>query len=92
MHELIASPSFGDRVVVRPGSPHAIKVPRSKYLELRKAEGFPSWLVKAARTTWDLDLSEEVTAGLLLVRPEVEYPFGKATYELNLGCNYDYVH
>lgn len=92
MHELIASPFLGDYLVVRPGHPSGIKVPRSRYDELAQVEVFPEWLVNAAHRAWGIDLFEEPTAGRLLIRRATVYPFGKATWEVNLGCNYDCEH
>ncbi len=92
MHELIASPFLGDYMVLKPGEPRGIKILREAYVELAGTDVFPAWLAQAARSTWGIDLHQEPNAGRLLVRPETAYPFGKATYELNLGCNYDCEH
>lgn len=92
MHELIASPFMGDYLVVAPGRPQGIKVSRTRYAELAQAETFPVWLANAARRAWSLDVTGQPTAGRLLVRPETAFTYGKATYELNLGCNYDCEH
>jgi MoaA/NifB/PqqE/SkfB family radical SAM enzyme len=92
MHQLIASPFLGDYMVLKPGHARGIKVPRAAYTELTEAETFPAWLASAAARTWGIDLRQTPTAGRLLVRPESTYAFGKATYELNLGCNYDCEH
>ncbi|WUI00815.1 hypothetical protein OHR68_03075 [Spirillospora sp. NBC_00431] len=92
MHELIASPFLGEYMILKPGEPRGLRIPREAYLALAVAEEFPELLVTAARSAWNDDLHQRQTAGRLLVRPEVAYPFGKATYELNLGCNYDCEH
>jgi MoaA/NifB/PqqE/SkfB family radical SAM enzyme len=92
MHELIASPFMGKYIVVRPGHRRGLTIPREKYLELTDAQNFPDWLIAGVRQAWDIDLSQVDTSGRLLVRAESGYEFGKATYELNLGCNYDCEH
>jgi MoaA/NifB/PqqE/SkfB family radical SAM enzyme len=92
MHRLIASPFLGDYMVLKPGHARGIKVPRGAYIELAQADVFPEWLASAAVRAWGIDLTQKPTAGQLLVRPESAYAFGKATYELNLGCNYDCEH
>ncbi|MFI0367449.1 radical SAM protein [Actinomadura sp. 1N219] len=92
MHELIASPFLGEYMVLKPGEPRGVKISRKAYLALAAAEVFPTWLATAARKVWGDDLYRQSTAGRLLIRPEVGYRFGKATYELNLGCNYDCEH
>jgi MoaA/NifB/PqqE/SkfB family radical SAM enzyme len=90
--ELIASPFLGDHLIVRPGSPNGIKIPVARYRELKDAVRFPEWLVDAARRAWDIDLLDRPTRGRLLVRDASEYGYGRASYELNLGCNYDCEH
>ncbi|RSN46884.1 radical SAM protein [Actinomadura sp. WAC 06369] len=92
MHQLIASPFLGEYMVLKPGEPRGFKIPRSAYIGLGKAAAFPPWLVEAARKAWGMDLHGQPTAESLLIRPESTYAFGKATYELNLGCNYDCEH
>ena len=92
MHELIASPFMGKYMVVRPGSPRGLTIPREKYLALTCVGTFPDWLAAAARKAWGIDLADVATSDRLLIRPETGYKFGKATYELNLGCNYDCEH
>jgi hypothetical protein len=92
VHELIASPFLGNYIVTRPGSPNGIKIPASKYQQLRSAAVFPDWLAQTAMQAWDIELSGEPTGNRLLVRAESPYGYGRATYELNLGCNYDCEH
>lgn len=95
MHELIVSPFLGDYLVVRPGRRNGVKIPYVKYQELIHAvpgDIIPTWLVDAACRAWDLDLSGRSVAGTVLVRSESRLGYGRASYELNLGCNYDCEH
>ncbi len=96
MHELIASPFMGEYLALRPGSSHGLKLPHSKYLQLRQiaaADGAcPAWLTDAARTAWNLEISERAVNHAVIVRTPSPYGYGRASYELNLGCNYDCVH
>lgn len=92
MHELIASPFLGNYIVARPGSPNGLKIPSARYEELRSALVFPDWLADAARRAWGIVLSGKPTYSRLLVREESAYGYGRASYELNLGCNYDCEH
>jgi len=95
MHELIVSPFLGNYIVVQPGRRNGIKIPYAKYQELTRGisgEIIPVWLAGAARQAWDLDLSERSIAETVLVRPESPFGYGLASYELNLGCNYDCEH
>jgi MoaA/NifB/PqqE/SkfB family radical SAM enzyme len=95
MHDLIVSPFLTDYLVLRPGSPHAVKIPRRKYAELRQAAAvddvIPSWLVDAARRAWEIDVSGQAGQSVL-VRDQSPFGYGRASYELNLGCNYDCDH
>jgi hypothetical protein len=92
MHELIASPFLGDYLLLRPGARNGVKLPRMKYAELSQKATCPEWLVKVARQSWNLDIANRPVAGTVLVRRETAYGFGRASYELNLGCNYDCEH
>lgn len=90
--ELIVSPFLGAYYVLRPGQPGGVKISHSKYTEIRSMWAFrdslPSWLVDAARTAWDLNMSGRTSASVM-VRPIAPFEFGRASYELNMGCNYD---
>jgi MoaA/NifB/PqqE/SkfB family radical SAM enzyme len=48
--------------------------------------------VDAARQRWGLDLAGRALADAVLVRQPSPYGYGRASYELNLGCNYDCEH
>ena len=96
MHELIVTPFLGDYLVLRPGSPGALRLPGVKYHELARAAvvggACPEWLADAARQHWRSDIAGRPLVGLALVRHPSPYGFVRATYELNLGCNYDCEH
>jgi len=95
MHDLIASPFLGNYLVVRPGRPNGVKIPYSRYHELMQAdpgEINPAWLADLAHQAWDLDIAHQPQSSTILVRPESPSGYGRASYELNLGCNYDCEH
>jgi hypothetical protein len=96
MHQLIVSPFLGEYFILCLGSSGGIKVPHSKCAQLRRAaakrEVCPTWLIDAVRRAWSLDIGGRPTGNVLLVRPQSPYGFGRASHELNLGCNYDYEH
>ncbi|MGH3625040.1 MAG: radical SAM protein [Sciscionella sp.] len=95
MHELIASPFLEDYLVLRPGSTQGLKLPPRHYQQLQQAshdEACPGWLVDAVRRRWDLDLTGRPLAETVLVRTPSSYGYGRASYEVNLGCNYDCEH
>jgi hypothetical protein len=92
VHKLIASPYPDGYVVVSPGRTGGIKIGTNKYAELRDAPGapVPAWLSDHARTAWGLDVTGAPVSGTVMVRPETAYGYARASYELNLGCNYDF--
>jgi MoaA/NifB/PqqE/SkfB family radical SAM enzyme len=96
VHELIASPFMGEYLVLRPGSLNGLKIPRSMYLELAQIGaadgGCPVWLVDAARCAWNLEISGRMVNNAVIIRAQSPYGYGRASYELNLGCNYDCEH
>ncbi|GAA0345560.1 radical SAM protein [Actinoallomurus spadix] len=96
VHELIVSPFSGDYLVLRPGSHSGLRLPRDKYRELCQTatDGghAPMWLVDAVRGGWQVDISDRPLNETAVVRAESPYGYVRATYELNLGCNYDCEH
>ncbi|WP_435208275.1 radical SAM protein [Streptomyces sp. bgisy034] len=95
MHDLITSPFQGDHLVLRPGSPKGLKIPRVKFVQLKAAvsggEAIPAWLADAVNRSWGIDLTGRCAAGTVLVREPGPYEFSRATWEINLGCDYDCV-
>jgi MoaA/NifB/PqqE/SkfB family radical SAM enzyme len=96
LHQLIAGPFLDSFLVLRPGSARALKIGSDRYAELRKAvhRGEPAgeWLAAAVRRQWDLRLADGPVSDMVLVRSPSPYGHGRASYELNLGCNYDCEH
>ena len=94
-HQLIASPYPEGHVVVRPGRDGAVRIGAARYAELRDAPAgapVPSWLAGPVRAGWGADLTGRLIRDAVLVRPETGYGYARASYELNLGCNYDCEH
>ncbi|MGI5349738.1 radical SAM protein [Streptomyces sp. CA-250714] len=96
MHELIVAPFLTDFLVLRPGSTRGLKVPQHRYLELQQAarnrDPFPAWLHDPVRAQWGVDLTGRSANDALLVREVSEYGYARASYEINLGCDYDCPH
>jgi MoaA/NifB/PqqE/SkfB family radical SAM enzyme len=96
MHALITSRFLEEYLVLRPGHVQGLRITRPAYLYLRDAvcagAAVPAWLASAALTTWNLDLAGQPAVGTILVREESRYEYGRASYELNLGCNYACEH
>jgi MoaA/NifB/PqqE/SkfB family radical SAM enzyme len=95
MHTLIASRFLDEFMVLRPGYLEGLTIPRAAFNHLsdtaRSGQEIPAWLADGARRAWGLDLSGR-TSDHVLVRSASEYDFGRASYEVNLGCNYDCEH
>jgi hypothetical protein len=93
VHELIASPFLGTYLLVRPGRRNAVKIPQARYAELRSGAqtggAAPGWLAEVAFRAWGTDLSGRPLRDRVLVREPSLLGYGRASYELNLGCNYD---
>lgn len=94
MHDLIASPFLDDHLLLRPGHRSGVRLPRGRFEELAADNDatLPAWVRDVARRTWGLYLDGQSTASTILVRRRSTYGYGRASYELNLGCNYDCEH
>lgn len=95
MHQLIVSPFLDDYLVVKPGRANGFKLPRHRYLELADTpddQPCPDWFASAARTAFGLELTGRPLQPDVLIRQPSPYGYGRASYELNLGCNYDCEH
>jgi len=95
MHELISTPFLDTYLLLRPGRRNAFKLPWRKYAELRQAgpaDPCPDWLTGAANHAWRLDISGRSINDVVLVRAPSRLGYGRASYELNMGCNYDCKH
>lgn len=93
VHELIASPFLGHHLLVRPGRKNAVKIPRARYADLRDAARaggpVPGWLADVASRAWDAGISGQALRDRVLIRDASPLGYGRASYELNLGCNYN---
>jgi len=94
-HELIASPFLGSHLLVRPGRRNAIRISPTRYAQLaatRAGDSSPDWLTGAARQAWEIDISGRPLRDCVIVRTPSSLGYGRASYEVNLGCNYDCRH
>ena len=92
-YQLIASPYPEGHLASATAGKGGIRIGASRYDELRDATPaapVPHWLVAAARAAWGLDVNEQATGTTIMVRPETAYGYARASYELNVGCNYDF--
>jgi organic radical activating enzyme len=95
MHDLVITPFLDDRLVLCPGRPGALRLPRGWYQELLDADSqdaCPSWLADAVQRYWQRDVHGLPLADVATIRQPSPYGYVRATYELNLGCNYDCEH
>ncbi|MFE9409857.1 radical SAM protein [Streptomyces sp. NPDC006704] len=95
MHSLIASPFLEDHLLVRPGARGGLMLPPERYEELRTYAvdaPAPGWLVDAVTGQWpDLEPAGPL-GGLLMVRQPSAWGYSRASWEINLGCNYKCKH
>jgi MoaA/NifB/PqqE/SkfB family radical SAM enzyme len=96
-HDLLAAPFLGQYLLLRPGSAVGVQLPRGHFGQLAQAtaagSSYPSWLAGLVRQRWDLEFP--ATGALqerVLVRDESAYGYGRASWEINLGCNYACSH
>ncbi|MEU3257141.1 radical SAM protein [Streptomyces albidoflavus] len=90
---LVASPFLAQFLLLQPGRAAGVRIPEARYEELRSAsaEGnrVPAWLVEAVRQAWGTALPDSPVGDVVLVRERSPYGYGKASWEINLGCDYD---
>lgn len=96
MHEFIASPFLEQHMLIRPGDTSGLLLPEASYEELRRVAGAdepgPPWLLDAVRDRWGLYLGDRAIGEYLLVREPSTYGYVRASWEINLGCNYACSH
>ncbi|MFJ3757127.1 radical SAM protein [Streptomyces sp. NPDC090080] len=96
MHEMIASPQSDKFVIVRPGEKAGMQIPRAMFQELSSAveadRDIPNWLLEAARRAWSLELGGRSSRESVLIRPETAFNYGRASWEINKGCNFNCEH
>lgn len=96
MHYLIASPFLDHYFVLRPGRAQGVRIPAQQYDDLgrraRVGDECPAWLADTAAKAFGLDVSGRPVADTVLVRERSSWGYVRASYELNLGCNYDCEH
>lgn len=96
MHSLIASPFLDGYLAVRPGSQAGARLPEDRFRELEDVTATggtaPAWFADLARDTWGLDLGQVALRDKVLVRKPTEFGFGRASWEINLGCNFACKH
>lgn len=96
MHEVIVSPFLSNYLIVRPGRSNAVKIPYAKYRDLRDAastgETCPDWFADVVQRAWEIDIADRQVKDVAIIRGISPLGYGRASYELNLGCNYDCKH
>jgi MoaA/NifB/PqqE/SkfB family radical SAM enzyme len=94
---LLAAPFLGQYLLLRPGSTAGVQLPRGHFSQLAQAADaggpYPAWVPDLARQTWQVDLPDTAPMyGHVLVRQESPLGYGRASWEINLGCNYACSH
>ncbi|WP_073950891.1 radical SAM protein [Streptomyces kebangsaanensis] len=91
-HSLIAAPFLDGHLLLKPGTRHGVRIPADHYEELRRAQTVPEWVVRNAVETWGLDVAGRPMEGTVLVREPSPYGYCRASWEINLGCNFGCKH
>ncbi|MFE2684897.1 radical SAM protein [Streptomyces mirabilis] len=90
---LVASPFLAQHLLLQPGRAVGMRISGIRYEELRAAshrgDPLPAWLVDAARQAWGTELPDGPVGDTVLVRERSPYGYAKASWEINLGCDYD---
>ena len=92
---LIASSYPDGYVVVRQGHEGGVRIGADLFAQLRDAAPdaiAPTWLAVTARDGLGVDVAGQRITDTIRVRPESPYGYARASYELNLGCNFDCEH
>ncbi|MFC8431890.1 radical SAM protein [Streptomyces sp. NPDC057253] len=96
MHQLIVSPFLDGYLVVRPGSATCVRLPAERYEDIQHCaqtdDHVPDWLATTAAEAWGLDLDGQNAGSALLVRAPTEFGFARASWEINLYCNFGCKH
>jgi MoaA/NifB/PqqE/SkfB family radical SAM enzyme len=97
VHDLLAAPFLGQYLLLRPGSTAGVQLPRGHFDQLAQAAASggpcPAWLATLARQRWGLEFPVSAAMGdRVLARGQSEYGYGRASWEINLGCNYACSH
>jgi sulfatase maturation enzyme AslB (radical SAM superfamily) len=95
-HALITSPFLDGHLLLKPGARAKARIPADHYEGLRQAaadgETLPAWAAQTASDVWGIDLSGRPAQGTVLVREPSPYDYCRASWEINLGCNFGCKH
>lgn len=93
---MIATLYLGRHFVLKQGKTQGIAISAEQHHALVARAGHgapvPDWLAEAARATWGTELAGAGLDDTVTVRPDSDHGYSRASYELNLGCNYDCEH
>ncbi|MEU6676850.1 radical SAM protein [Streptomyces sp. NPDC046925] len=96
MHQLIAAPFLDGHLLLRPGARSGARIPATHYEQLRAAadgvQNLPGWTVDLAAEAWGLDVAGAPTTDTVLIREPSAYGYCRASWEINLGCNFGCKH
>lgn len=96
MHDLIAAPALDAHMILRPGADNGVKISTSRYIELTDASAqghdCPPWLAQVCQQAYGLDITGRLLSDTVLIRQPSPLGYSRASYELNLGCNWDCEH
>jgi|GEM_PF-570618 len=94
-HRVIASPFLTHHLLVAPGSTSGVTISPERYRALHALfvsdREVPGWLTAVAHQRWGMEIAGPMR-GSVLVREATALNYGRASHEVNLGCNYDCEH
>jgi MoaA/NifB/PqqE/SkfB family radical SAM enzyme len=95
VHQIIVTPFQDSFLLLCPGNRQGLKIPASKYDQLNSLTSdasCPEWLARIVLRTWNVDIAGQAFADAAAIREPSSHQYSRASYELNLGCNYDCKH
>ncbi len=94
-HRLIIAPFLNRILVLAPGSRRSATISEYGYRSLASLPSgaqAPDWFAELASRHFSVDLADAPLTSAVLIRRPADLGFVRASYELNLGCNYDCAH
>lgn len=88
VHELVAAPFLGKLSCCIRGRPAGCA---DKLAAAPVRAVCPPWLAHTARQAFSVDIAGRALADVVLVRQPSPLGYSRASYEVNMGCNWDFI-
>ena len=93
---LVVGTSSSGHVVLHQPDRQALRITPQRHTEIIRAVRedalVPGWLPQAARQVWHLNLTGQKARQVLLIRPDTSAGVDRASWELDLACNFACPH